>query len=197
MSTVFKEDEGLRYTYADYLLWKTDKRYEIIDGEAYMMAAPSVARQAISRELLVQFWNFLKGKGCQVFAAPFDVRLFPREDGSDDTVVQPDILVICDEAKIADGRACRGAPDMVIEILSPSNSEIPMLLKFTKYLRAGVREYWIIDPDTKNVQVHLLEKDGKTPPEHYISSVYGDGETLDVSVLPGLAIDFAGIWGVL
>jgi Uma2 family endonuclease len=162
-----------------------------------MMSAPSVAHQAISRELLLQFGNFLKGKPCQVFAAPFDVRLFPREDESDDTVVQPDLLVICDKDKIADGKACRGAPDLVIEILSPSNSEIPLLLKFAKYLKAGVREYWIIDPEAKTIQVHILKKDTGNPPEHYISSVYAGGEALAVSVLPGLSIDFNSVWSAL
>ncbi|MDR1277242.1 MAG: Uma2 family endonuclease [Treponema sp.] len=197
MSTAFEMDEKSRYTYADYLAWDTDKRYEIINGEAYMMAAPSVAHQAVSRELLLQFGNFLKGKPCQVFTAPFDVRLFPTEDGSDDTVVQPDLLIICDRSKIADGKACRGAPDMVIEILSPSNSEIPLLLKFSKYLMAGVREYWIVDPETKYIQVHILEQGDEKSPEHFISSVYGNAETLGVSVLPGLNIDFNSIWSAL
>ncbi|MDR0388879.1 MAG: Uma2 family endonuclease [Spirochaetaceae bacterium] len=199
MSTAYKdeEDERAHYTYADYLVWETDQRYELISGEAYMMAAPSVAHQVISGELFGQFWNFLKGKPCQVFTAPFDVRLFPVEDESDDTVVQPDLLVICDKSKIADGKACRGAPDMVIEILSPSNSEIPLLLKFAKYLKAGVREYWIIDPEVKTIQVHILEKSSKKSPEHYISSVHSGNEVLGVSVLPGLTIDFNSIWSVL
>jgi Uma2 family endonuclease len=198
MSTALeKADEKTFYTYADYLAWDTDKRYEIINGEAYMMAAPSVAHQAISRELLLQFGNFLKGKPCQVFTAPFDVRLFPKEDGSDDTVVQPDLLVICDKSKIADGKACRGAPDMVIEILSPSNSEIPLLLKFSKYLQAGVREYWIVDPETKYIQVHILEPEDEKSPEHFISSVYHNAETLKVAILPGLNIDVSGIWSAL
>jgi Uma2 family endonuclease len=198
MSTAFeKEVEKTHYTYAGYLAWETDKRYAIINGGACMMAVPSVTHQAISRELLGRFWTFLRGKPCQVFAAPFDVRLFPKEDGSDDTVVQPDLLVVCDKTKIAGGKACRGAPDLVIEILSPSNNEIPLLLKFTKYLKAGVREYWIIDPEEKYIQVHILEPGDEKSPEHYISSVYGCTDTLDVSVLPGLNIDFNSIWSVL
>ncbi|MDR2617978.1 MAG: Uma2 family endonuclease [Treponema sp.] len=191
------ETEKSRYTYADYCAWETEKRYELIDGEAYMMSAPSVNHQIVSGELFGQFWNFLKGKPCQVFAAPFDVRLFPRADGSDDTVVQPDLLVICDVTKIADGKACRGAPDMVIEILSPSNAEIPLLLKFSKYLKAGVREYWLIDPETKDIHIHILEKGDKEPPEQYISRVYGAAEALNVSILPGLEIDFKSIWDAI
>ncbi|MDR2608684.1 MAG: Uma2 family endonuclease [Treponema sp.] len=202
MSTAYENDfesetETSRYTYADYSAWETDKRYEIINGEAYMMSAPSVNHQIVSGELFGQFWNFLKGKPCQVFAAPFDVRLFPRDDESDDTVVQPDLLVICDASKIADGKACRGAPDMVIEILSPSNTEIPLLRKFTKFLKAGVREYWIIDPETKNIQVHILERGDDEPPEHYISRVYSNAEALAVSILPGLRIGFKSIWDAI
>jgi Uma2 family endonuclease len=196
-SALEKEDEEIYYTYADYLTWETDKRYEIINGTAYMMSAPSVAHQAISRELLLQFGNFLKGKSCQVFAAPFDVRLFPKEDESDDTVLQPDLLVICDKTKIADGKACRGAPDLVIEILSPSNRDIPMLLKFSKYLKAGVREYWLIDPEEKDVVVHILERTDEKSQDHYISTVHSGPEPLAVSILPGLNIDFNSVWSVL
>jgi Uma2 family endonuclease len=193
MTTALKEEEK-DYTYTDYLAWDTDKRYELINGEAWMMAAPSVRHQAVSRELLGQFGNFLKGKSCQVFAAPLDVRLFPKDDDRDDTVVQPDIVVVCDRSKIADNRACKGAPDMVIEIRSPSNTEIPLLLKFTKYLKAGVREYWLVDPETRDIQVHILEKGTGPDLWHYISSVYSGVKTMDVSVLPGLAIDFDSIW---
>jgi Uma2 family endonuclease len=198
MSTAFEPKKGKDlYTYADYLSWETDKRYELIDGEAYMLAAPTVSHQAISGELFGRFWNFLQGKPCQVFTAPFDVRLFPREDDGDDTVVQPDLLVVCDKSKLSDNRACRGAPDLVIEILSPSNTNTALLLKFKKYLEAGVREYWLIDPETKDVQVHILERGDEKSPNRYISGIYGNGENLDVNVLPGLKIDFNNIWSTL
>jgi Uma2 family endonuclease len=196
MSTAL-EKEVIQYTYADYYAWDTEERYEIIDGEAYMMSAPTVPHQAISRELLGQFWNFLKDKPCEVFAAPLDVRLFPREDESDDTIVQPDILVICDRSKLEDKRACRGAPDLVVEILSPSNNHKAIFLKFQYYLRAGVREYWVIDLENRGVQVHILEKPPGEQPEHYISAVYEKTEALDVTVLPGLRIDLTGVWSAL
>lgn len=196
-SALEKEEEEKYYTYADYAAWETDQRYEIIDGTAYMMSAPSVAHQTISGELFGQFWNFLKGKPCQVFAAPFDVRLFPREDGSDDTVVQPDLLVICDKAKIADGKACRGAPDLAVEIISPSNTESFLLLKFSRYLRAGIREYWLVDPNGKEVQVNILEPADGRNPARYISMIYSGPEPLEVSVLPGLTIDFNSVWSAL
>jgi Uma2 family endonuclease len=196
MSTAHEpERENGSYTYADYLSWETDKRYEIIDGEAYMMSSPSVSHQAISRELLGQFWNSLKNKSCQVFAAPLDVRLFPKDDDSDKTVVQPDLLVVCDASKLTDGKSCRGAPDMVIEILSPSNTSPALLLKFNQYLSAGVREYWIVVPETREIQVHLLEKGNGEAASHYISSVHSGLEVLDVSILPGLRIDLSSIWG--
>jgi Uma2 family endonuclease len=180
------DNENISYTYSDYLGWETNKRYEIIDGEAYMMASPSVSHQTISRELLLQFGNFLKGKPCQVFAALLDVRLFPKDDNSDKTVVQPDLLVVCDKSKLADGKSCRGAPDLVVEILSPSNTANPLLLKFNQYLAARVREYWLVLPETKAVQVHILEKGDGAAAAHYISTVHSGAETLDVSNLPGL-----------
>jgi Uma2 family endonuclease len=187
-----QEEEKIRYTYADYLEWDEGERYEILGGEAYMMASPSVFHQTISMKLSTQFQNFLEGKPCRVFAAPLDVRLFPREDNSDDTVVQPDILVVCDESKLADNRSCRGAPDLVIEILSPSNSDILLFLKFQNYLRAGVQEYWLVNPETREVQVHVLDRaDGEV---RYISTAHDAVEAINVTILPGLKIDFTGIW---
>jgi Uma2 family endonuclease len=195
MLTAYKPEKGdTSYTYADYLEWETDKRYEIIDGEAYMMSSPTVTHQTISGELFGQFWNFLKDKPCRVFSAPLDVRLFPREDGSDNTVVQPDLLVVCDRSKLADGKSCRGAPDLVVEILSPSNTDSTLLLKFNQYLLAGVREYWVIIPETREIQAHILEKGDGEPAGHYVSRVHRNVEAMDVSVLPGLRIDFTAIW---
>ncbi|MDR2049545.1 MAG: Uma2 family endonuclease [Treponema sp.] len=194
MQAALKEEEKNHYTYADYLEWDTDERYEIIDGEAYMMSAPTVSHQTISGELFGQVWNFLRDKPCRVFAAPLDVRLFPEEDQRDDTVVQPDIVVVCDESKLADNRSCRGAPDLVIEILSPSNTGSLMFLKFQKYLQAGVREYWVVNPETGEVQVHVLDEER---PGRYISTAYDAAKTIDAAVLPGLKIDFTGIWSAL
>ena len=170
------------YTYADYLKWNDGKRYELIDGRAYMMASPSTVHQIISGELFGQFWNFLGGKTCRVFSAPYDVRLFPKKNLSDDTVVQPDLLVICDKTKLDKG-ACNGAQDLIIEILSPSNDHNEMFKKFQKYLKAGVREYWIIHPEERVVQTHILDNG------RYIAAVYEE-ETVPLSVFPGFSIDF-------
>jgi Uma2 family endonuclease len=129
-----------RLTYEDYKDWelKPGERFELIDGAAYAMAAPNTEHQRILTMLTGEFYAFLKGKSCEVFAAPFDVRLFYQEDESDDTVVQPDLVVICDPAKLGK-EGCRGAPDLAVEILSPSNTAIEMLRKLILYLDAGVR----------------------------------------------------------
>jgi Uma2 family endonuclease len=169
------------FTYADYLSWDEDERYELIDGVPYMMAAPTVAHQAILSELFGAIWNFLNEKPCKVFVAPFDVRLFPEEDSSDTTVVQPDIVVICDPSKLSDGKACRGAPDLVIEILSDSSVIMDRTVKAEKYLEAGVKEYWIVNTEDLEVLVNVLTG------ERYASTVYRD--RVPSTVLPGLEID--------
>ena len=169
------------YTYADYLSWDDDERYELIDGMVYMMGAPAVIHQRISRELMALIHDFLEGKPCEVFAAPFDVRLFPEEDSSDTTVVQPDIVVICDPSKMSDGKACRGAPDLIIEILSDSSVIMDRKVKAEKYLQAGVRECWIVSARDLEVLVNVLTG------AHYVSTVYRD--RVPSTVLPGLEID--------
>ena len=142
------------YTYADYLTWDEGERVEILYGEPVMSPAPNRRHQDISRQLVRQIGNFLDGKPCKLYYAPFDVRLFekdgdPPEDV--DTVVQPDIAVICDESKLDDA-GCKGAPDLIIEILSQSTRTHDKTRKYRLYQRAGVREYWIVDPVHKAVQ---------------------------------------------
>ena len=174
------------YTYADYLTWDEDERIELIDGEAVMMAPPSTSHQLISMELSRQLANFLEGKKCLAIPAPFAVRLFEREGdppASVRTVVEPDISVICDRSKL-DAHGCKGAPDMVIEILSPSNRRHDRLVKLDLYQRAGVREYWIVDPENQTVRVMLLENGILLTRE-----VYGQGDIARVSVLEGCFID--------
>jgi Uma2 family endonuclease len=157
MSALPKEKRS--FTYADYKDWelKEGERFELIYGEAYAMSAPNTMHQTISRELFGQFFIFLQGKPCQVFYAPFDVRLFCEEDESDDTVVQPDIMVICDKDKLGP-EGCRGAPDLVIEILSPSNTAIEMERKLKLYQEAGVKEYWVVDPENNGLTVYRFQE---------------------------------------
>ena len=175
-----------RYTYADYASWDDENRYELIDGVAFIMSAPSTVHQRILTEMLRQLANFLYGKQCEVFIAPFDVCLNARGD-DDDTVVQPDILVICDDSKL-DKKRCNGAPDLVIEIVSPSSSRHDRFKKLNKYLYAGVREYWIVDPDDKILTVHVLE-DSK-----YVIGAYGSDDSVPVNVLEGCEINLSEVF---
>ena len=175
-----------RYTYADYCTWDDGERWELIDGIPYAMSpAPLVAHQAVVGNLHYQLFNFLKGHLCRVYLSPFDVRLNPDTD--DDTVVQPDLLVVCDKSKL-DKRGCNGAPDMIIEVLSPSNTRRDTVLKLNTYKRAGVREYWIVDPDTKAVSAYLL-KDGE-----YIIRAYADADTAPVHILEGCTISLQDVF---
>jgi len=179
-----------RYTYADYLNWEGPERYQLINGEAYLMASPSVAHQAIVRELLLPIGTWLQGKTCQVFTAPLDVRLFPKKNKSDNMVFQPDLLVVCDNKKLSKG-CVNGPPDLVIEIVSPSNTHSQLFLKYQYYLEAGVREYWVIDPDARKVQVHVYDNG------RYISTIYNDNARIPVSILPGLEISLEDLWNKL
>jgi Uma2 family endonuclease len=151
------------------------------------MAGANTSHQRISAELFRQIANYLDGKPCKVFSAPYDVRLFYSEDESDDTVVQPDIMVICDKNKLGK-EGCRGAPDFVAEILSPSNTAIEMGRKFDLYLEAGVREYWVIDPENKGVKAYVF-KDNQIFTRNYKSN-----DTGSVDVIPGLSILFEKVF---
>ena len=174
-----------RYTYEDYCSWDDDKRYELIDGVVWLMSAPLSAHQIICKGIFRQLDSFLIAKSCEAFYAPFDVRLNP--DGADDTVVQPDIFVVCDLSKI-DRRGLRGAPEMIVEILSPSTASYDRVTKFNKYLEAGVREYWIVDPDSKTVTACVL-KDG-----NYVTRAYAEADDAPVTVLEGCVIRLAEVF---
>ena len=181
------------YTYADFLEWDEHIHAEIIDGEFFEMATPLRKHQYISGNLFFFLKAFLLGKPCKVYAAPFSVRLDPRPDKSDTTVLEPDLAVICDSEKL-DDKGCNGAPDFVIEILSPSTARNDKLVKFNKYLEAGVTEYWLVYPDEKMGQACLL-KGG-----NYIVSTYGIDEEMPnrdkipVETLPGCVIDLKDIF---
>lgn len=180
-----------RYTFADYLTWDEYPRYELIDGEAIMLASPSSIHQIISMELSRQFANYLEGKKCRVISAPFDIRLFEREgDRPEDvqTVVQPDISIICDQNKL-DEHGCKGAPDLTLEILSPSNAHYDLLVKLNLYQRAGVREYWVVSPEDKTVNVFLLDRDVLA-----LRGVYGPTDLAKASVLDGCFIELSKVF---
>jgi len=180
--------ENQRYTYADYLAWAGAERYELIEGLPYLMASPSQYHQEILMELARQFANFLLGKPCKGFIAPFDVRLFPQNENADETVVQPDFLVVCDRGKL-DGRSCNGAPDLAVEILSPSTSRNDRILKMAQYAWAGVKEYWIIDPQARMLEKHLLENG------RYTTQWMDASSAVPVTVLPGCEISLGCVFG--
>jgi Uma2 family endonuclease len=188
MSDALVIEERL-WTYRDYREWdlKEGERYEVIYGIAYAMSAPNAYHQSIQAALTAKFYNFLEGKPCKVYPAPFDVRLFYEEDESDDTVVQPDLTVICDEKKRG-GEGCRGAPDLVAEILSPSNTVIEMERKFDLYRVAGVKEYWVVAPEEKVIHVHRFRENGMS------TLVYEAGDTVQSGILPGLGIPLKQIF---
>ncbi len=149
------------YTYADYLTWKFKERVELFKGKLMKMTpAPSFSHQDISGELFGNLYNFLKNKPCKVISAPFDVRLKdskkPVTDSDFNTVVQPDLTVICDLEKV-DERGCKGSPDLVVEILSPGNSKKEMGIKFDLYEENKIPEYWIVEPANQTILVYYLK----------------------------------------
>ena len=177
--------EKERFTYADYCTWDDGQRWELIDGKAYLMAAPSTMHQRISRRLLRKFDEHLDGKKCEVFHVAYDVRL--NRDKGDDTVVQPDLLVVCDPDKI-DDKGCNGAPDLVIEILSPSTAKHDMMKKFTKYTEAGVREIWFADYEEQTILAYIKNDNG------YTFDIYRSHDKITVGILPELTIDMKDIF---
>ena len=180
-----------RYTYADLLVWDDGKRYELYDGELVALASPSDAHQEILTELLLQFGIFLRGKPCTVYPSPFDVRLFDTDDNQPEdsqNVLQPDLMVVCDKSKV-DRHGVHGAPDLVIEILSPSTQERDWREKFALYQKAGVREYWICDPAGRFVAVHIL-RDGKYDAPIF----YTPGAKVPVSLWEGFSVDLSSVF---
>ena len=184
-------DETKRYTYADYLTWFDNKRRELINGFIRVMSPAANVRHArISRKLVYKLLSFIeKRKGdCELFNAPFDVRLpnNKREIADDKiyTVVQPDICLICDLSKL-DENGCIGAPDLVIEIQSPSTVRYDMTEKFDVYESAGVPEYWIVYPKDEAITVFLLQPNGK----YDRGATYEYERRVPVQALKGLEID--------
>ena len=173
------------FTYNDYKRWDDKTRYELINGEVYMMSSPSIWHQRLVLSLGNQLSQFLEDKPCEAFIAPVDVRLFPKKDGSDDTIVQPDAFVVCDQSKLDDGKACRGAPDFVVEVVS-SSSKMTDKVKKDLYRKAGVKEYWMI-MQNKLYTYNLLD-------DAYSETIYEMNPSrileIPVSVLPGCVIKF-------
>ncbi len=182
-----------RYTYADYLTWLDDKRRELINGIVQLMSpAPKRKHQSISSLLNYFIVNYLKNKKCEAYTAPFDVR-FPKngEKGDDKiyTVVQPDISIICDLEKL-DDRGCIGAPDLIVEILSPSTAKKDINDKFILYQEAGVKEYWIVNPNDENISVFFLDKKGK----YQLTGMYAGDMKIKVNIFNDFEINAEDIF---
>lgn len=180
-------DINKTYSYADYLQWTFEERIELIKGKIFKMTpAPASRHQRLSWIVSGELYSYLKGKKCQAFSAPFDVRLAKKGTKSDQqihTVVQPDICVVCDVDKI-DKRGCTGAPDIVVEILSPGNNQKELRNKYEVYEESGVLEYWIISPQDKTFLKYTLVDDKYQP-----SRLMTIGDTIQTPILPGFVLD--------
>jgi len=167
------------------MTWDDDIRWELIDGIPYMMGAPNREHQEILSNLHIRIGWYLIGKSCKVYEAAIDVRL--NANTLDDTVVQPDLIIVCDHSKL-DKAGIKGAPDMVVEVLSPSTAQRDKTIKFEAYRKAGVRELWIIDPETKSLAVNLLS-DG-----NFITYPYTKDDTVPVHILEEFSINLSEIF---
>ncbi len=171
------------YTFSDYLQWQFSERVELLKGFIKKMSpAPSRKHQTVSFNLTMLIGTLFKNKTYRVFAAPFDVRLPIASAKKDTTVVQPDLCIICDETKL-DDYGCNGAPDLIVEIVTPNNSKYDVDTKFLLYQEAGVMEYWIVQTEMKTVLVYRLQ-DGV-----YVGSKpFSEGETIESPLFPDMKI---------
>lgn len=187
-------DYAGQYTYADYLRWTIEERLELIRGKIFRMSAPNRVHQTISTGIVGPLWNYLKGRPCRVFSAPFDVR-FPRKSKEDKdivTVLQPDVCVVCDPEKL-DHRGCNGAPDIVVEILSKGNNRKELQNKYEIYEEGGVQEYWVVSPETLTFLLYSQREGGL----FQASKLMTTGEEVTTPLLPGFVLHleelFAGV----
>ncbi len=179
------------YTYADYYKWRFDERVELIKGKIFKMSpAPNPYHQELAGNIFNILKNFLRKKQCKVYFAPIDVRLIRKSKNDEDiiTVLQPDICVVCDLTKI-DKRGCIGAPDLVVEVLSPGNSTKELRNKYEVYEESGVKEYWVVSPQNQTFIIYTLH-DGK----FQLSPVKMPGDIVTSTVLPGIEIDLTELF---
>lgn len=179
------------YTYADYIKWTIEERIELIKGKIFRMSpAPNTVHQILVGNLFSVLRSCLKGNSCQVFFSPFDVRLpkWSNDNEAITTVVQPDLCVICDPKKI-DKRGCLGAPDIVVEILSPSNNSKELKNKYEVYEEAGVKEYWIVSPQDHSFLVYTLTNNKYVP-----SRLMAEGDIVTSTVLDGFSLDLQSLF---
>jgi len=183
------------YTYADYLNWRFEQSVELIKGKIFKMSpAPSVKHQRISSRLHIAIGSYFQKTACDIFSAPFDVRLLDVKKSSQAnkdiyTVVQPDISVICDRSKL-DEQGGIGAPDLIIEILSPGNSKKEMKTKYALYEESGVLEYWVVFPSEQVLQQFILDEQGK----YTLKNSFAEDEVFYAHIFPELSIDLAEVF---
>ena len=199
MSKIIKSlaelDLSATYSYADYLLWYFEERVELIKGHIFQMSpAPSRRHQNISGSLHIKMGIYLLEKKCKLYSAPFDVRLLDKSKSSKAneeiyTVVQPDLCIICDPSKL-DDRGCIGAPDLIVEILSPGNSKKEMKIKYQLYEEAGVKEYWIVFPSEYVLQQFVLNENGK----YELKNSYSEDEIFSAHIFPDLTVNLEEIF---
>lgn len=185
-------DPEKHYTYADYLLWRFKERIELIRGKIFRMTpAPSASHQSIVTALVSSIHQFLKHNKCKVFPSPFDVRLpeyLGEEDKDTETIVQPDITVICDVDKI-DEKGCKGTPDLIVEVLSPNSVSKDLHEKYEIYEKVGVTEYWVVHPVEKTIIAFVLEK-GK----YRTTKPLTIGDRISSVILPGFTLSLDEIF---
>ncbi|MDO9647961.1 Uma2 family endonuclease [Glaesserella parasuis] len=176
------------YSYGDYLKWKFQERVEIIKGKIMAMSpAPNRLHQRISMKLTKAFLDVFVNHQCELYVAPFDVR-FPDSNGKIKTVVQPDLCVICDPNKL-DEKGCIGAPDLIVEILSPGNSKREMKDKYELYQEQGVSEYWIVRPEEQHIQIYVLENGRYIGVQPVV-----EGDVVTSIKFPALSFDTSGLY---
>ena len=179
-----------KYSYSDYLSWGEEDRWEIIDGVSYLHSPTLRIHQRISFNLSLQFGKYLENKECEVYAAPFCVRLgIEKDENNIRTVVEPDISIICDKSKL-DEKGCAGSPDLIVEIVSPTSAQLDKINKFNKYEEAKVKEYWIVEPDQKIISVFKLGSDGR----YGRPDIYSEKDKVKVSIFEDLEIDLAFVF---
>jgi Uma2 family endonuclease len=189
-------DLNATYSYADYLTWQLDETVELIKGKIMAMSpAPNLKHQRISRNMLLTIGNYFKHKSCQVFVAPFDVKLYNSKksklaDQDVYSVVQPDLCVICDKDKLTE-QGCNGAPDWIIEVLSPGNSKKDMHLKYDLYQENGVTDYWLVYPYEQAVYQFVLDQESE---KYQLYAMYAGDDIAKPYLFPELHIDLADVF---
>lgn len=192
ITDVSQLDFNRTYTYADYLTWKFEESVELINGRLFKpMAGPGRLHQTVAGNIYFGIRKELIPSPCQVFVAPFDVRLTIGGGNGDQqitTVVQPDIFVVCDRSKL-DDRGCLGSPDWIVEIVSPGNTARDTKIKFDLYEESGVGEYWIVYPGLKSVAIYVLDNG-----QYRLSAEYAEPGPVPAATLPGLTLEWEEIF---